>query len=115
MMVPKLLTKKTGLFVFFIVFTAFYSPSFAQPTALRLFNSWNINRLYTDSTFLHTTWKPVLYEDTVTTPSSHSWLYRKFFEEHLLNIQRPDFTIYGDIIVDEYIGYNKRPPSLSCV
>ncbi len=108
-MVPKLLMKNcawAGIFFF----TAFLNaPSFAQSTALRLSNGWNLNRFYADTAIQHTAWKPLLYEDTTTASSGHSWLYKKFFEEHLVNVQQPDFTIYGDIIVDEYIGYNKRP------
>ena len=81
---------------------------FGQTTALRLYNSWNINKLYTDTNAVHTTWKPILYLDTVSSPSARSWLYRKVFEEHLLSVQQPNYTVYGDIILDEYIGYDSR-------
>jgi len=82
---------------------------YGQTTALRLYNSWNINKSYTDTTIAITTCKPLLYQDTIKAPTNRSWLYRKFFEEHLLSVQQPNFTIYGDIVVDEYIGYDSRP------
>src|SRR3954452_19835670 len=81
---------------------------FGQTTALRLYNSWNINKLYTDTSIVHTAWKPMLYLDTVSPPSTRSWFYRKVFNEHLLSVQQPNYTIYGDIILDEYIGYDSR-------
>lgn len=105
------MAKKRILFYVLVVLITivFCSDLKAQTTTLRLYNSWNINKLYTDTTIAHTAWKPVLYEDTITPSSNHTWLYRKFFEEHLLNVQQPNFTIYGDVVVDEYIGYDKRP------
>ena len=75
-----------------------------------------IDQLYRRDTILHTAWKPVLLTDSIVQPSNHSWLRRKFFEEHLLSVQKPGFNIYADIIVDEDIGYNTRainPPNAS--
>jgi hypothetical protein len=110
-MVPKQTAKKRNLHFALMVLTVIvcYSRINAQTTTLRLYNSWNVNKIYTDTGVTHTAWKPILYEDTTTPSSNRSWLYRKFFQEHLLNVQQPDFTIYADIIVDEYIGYDKRP------
>jgi hypothetical protein len=108
-MVPKQTADKRKLFYALVLLLSFtYKSTHAQTTALRMYNSWNINKLYTDTSTKHTAWKPLLYEDTVTAQSDRSWLHRKFFEEHLLSVQQPGFTIYGDIILDEYIGYDKR-------
>ncbi len=74
------------------------------------------NQLYRTDSIAHTAWKPVLLTDSIVQPSQHSWLRRKFFEEHLLSVQQPGFNLYGDIIVDEHIGYNTRaisPPNPS--
>ena len=78
-------------------------------TRLRLYNSYNQDKLYNDDTIKHTIWRPVLYTDSLlpednTTP----WLKRKFFNQHLLQVQQKGFNIYGDIIVDEYIGKSSR-------
>ncbi len=96
----------TTNFLFFI----FYSFTLnAQSPVLRLTNNFNQqNILYNTDTFAHTTWKPVLYTDSTYIKSNRSWLYRKFFEEHLLQVQHQSFNIFADIIVDEYIGAGKR-------
>jgi hypothetical protein len=93
------------LFVF--IFYAFTSN--AQSPVLRITNNFNQqNILYNTDTFAHTTWKPVVYTDSAYIKSNRSWLYRKFFEEHLLQVQHQNFNIFADIIVDEYIGAGKR-------
>ncbi len=75
-----------------------------------------IDELYRKDSLAHTAWKPVLLTEAVVPPTSHSWLRRKFFQEHLLSVQQPDYNIYADVIVDEHIGYNTRsvnPPNAS--
>ena len=75
-----------------------------------------IDKLYRRDTILHTAWKPVLLTDSIVQPSQHSWLRRKFFEEHLLSVQKENFNLYADVIVDENIGYDTRavnPPNAS--
>lgn len=93
-----------------IVSSAQSNPAFTESRQLY------IDPLYRNDSITHTAWKPVLLADSVTPPSNHSWLRRKFFEEHLLNVQKPGFNLYADIIVDEHIGYNPRainPPNAS--
>src|SRR3954452_9576341 len=98
-MMPKHRAIKRKLFFALILLTSasIHTTIYGQTTALRLFNGWNINKSYTDTSVTHTAWKTLLYQDTVTAPSDRSWLHRKFFEEHLLSVQQPDYTIYGDI------------------
>jgi len=60
--------------------------------------------MYNTDTIEHTVWKPVLYTDTLYKQKDYSWLRRKFFQEHLINVQIPGFNLYGDIAIDEYIG-----------
>ena len=81
----------------------------AQAPVLRITNSFTQQPvLYNTDTFFHTAWKPVLYTDSTYQQSDRSWLYRKFFEEHLVQIQEPGFNIFGDVIVDEDAGVTKR-------
>ncbi len=81
----------------------------AQAPVLQVTNSFTQQSvLYNSDTFSHTAWKPVLYTDSTYHKSNQSWLYRKFFEEHLLQIQQPNFNIFGDALLDEYIGASKR-------
>ena len=92
----------------FISYFLFFYIAYISPV-LRLTNNFNQqNILYNTDTFAHTTWKPVLYTDSTYIKSNRSWLYRKFFEEHLLQVQHQSFNIFADIIVDEYIGAGKR-------
>ena len=82
---------------------------FAQAPILRLTNSFSQQSvLYNTDTFQHTAWKPILYTDSTYTRSDRSWLHRKFFEEHLLQVQEPGFNIFGDIVLDLYAGGTKR-------
>ncbi len=91
----------------FIFFFSFYSH--AQAPVLRLTNSFTEHAvLYNTDTFQHSAWKPVVYTDSTYTKSNRTWLHRKFFEEHLLQVQHPSFNIFADIVVDEYIGVGKR-------
>lgn len=113
-MVPKQTAERRILPGSFMLLAAciFHLSIQAQNTSLRLYNSWNINQLYKNSDAEHTAWKPLLYEDSITPNSNDGWIKRKVFQEHLLSVQQPNFTIYGDIVVDEYIGYDSRKVSV---
>jgi len=92
-----------------LIFVFYFLLLHAQAPVVRLTNNFTQqNILYYTDTFAHTAWKPVLYTDSTYIKSNHSWLYRKFFEEHLLQVQHQSFNIFADIIVDEYIGAGKR-------
>ena len=81
----------------------------AQAPSLLATNDFNEQRIiYNNDSFLHTAWKPIIYRDTNVVISGRSWLHRKFFEEHLLQVKQHDFNLNADIIFDEYIGYTQR-------
>ena len=108
--------KKTGnKKIFFQIFCFAFLLSlpgaliFAQTPVLRLTNSFTQQSvLYNIDTFQHTAWKPALYTDSTYINSDRSWLYRKFFEEHLVQVQEPGFNIFGDVVLDLYAGGTKR-------
>ncbi len=105
------LNKQFLRLLIFCFFACFFLPFNAstQAPVLRLTNSFNENSvLYDTDTISHTTWKPVLFIDSLYTKSNRSWLHRKFFEEHLLQVQEPNFNIFADMVIDEYIGVGKR-------
>lgn len=103
----RLSTYKLPLIIFVLLFLS--ANSFSQSPIERVTNNFNQqNILYSTDTFAHTAWKPVLYIDSTYIKSNRSWLHRKFFEEHLLQVQHQNFNIFADIIVDEYIGPGKR-------
>ncbi len=108
MQFARTLTDKIRI-LFLLIFTFIFYFSYAQSPVLRLTNNFTQqNTIYNTDTFTHTIWKPVAYIDSTYTKSNRSWLYRKFFEEHLLQVQHQSFNIFADIIVDEYIGESKR-------
>ncbi|MFT4153778.1 hypothetical protein [Parafilimonas sp.] len=81
----------------------------AQAPVLLVTNNFNQQSvLYNTDSFAHTAWKPVLYTDSIYQKSNRTWLYRKFFEEHLLQVQQPDFNIFGDAVFDEFAGATQR-------
>jgi hypothetical protein len=97
-----------SLFLLVVFFIISYS-LIAQSPVLQVTNSFTQQSvLYNRDSFLHTAWKPVLYTDSTYQKSNRSWVYRKFFEEHLLQVQQPGFNIFGDVVFDEYIGSTKR-------
>ncbi len=106
-LIKTLINKLRIFFLFAFFFQCFFS--FSQAPVLRLTNNFTQeNILYNTDTFAHTIWKPVLYTDSTYIKSGRSWLYRKFFEEHLLQVQHNTYNIFADIILDEYIGEGKR-------
>jgi hypothetical protein len=103
----KLFSLPALLFFILIPFSPHYLH--AQSPVLRVTNNFNQQSiLYNSDTFAHTAWKPVLYTDSTYQKSDRSWLYRKFFEEHLLQVQQPGFNIFGDVLFDEDAGWSKR-------
>lgn len=72
-------------------------------------NMYNEQRIvYNNDTFLHTSWKPIVFVDTPRPASTGKWFRRKFFQEHLVQVKQPGFNLNADIIFDEYIGASKR-------
>jgi hypothetical protein len=93
--------------IFFL--SALMNVVYAQAPVLRVTNNFTQQAvLYNADTFSHTAWQPVLYTDSDYIKTNRSWLHRKFFEEHLLQVQQPDYNIFADVIFDEYIGSTKR-------
>ncbi|HEY2728100.1 MAG TPA: hypothetical protein VGI61_13065, partial [Parafilimonas sp.] len=104
--VKKIIRKSRLTLLFFSLYSFTLS---AQSPVLRITNNFTQQDiLYNTDTFAHTIWRPVVYTDSTYIKSNRSWLYRKFFQEHLLQVQHQSFNIFADIIVDEYIGAGKR-------
>lgn len=74
------------------------------------------SQLYSKDTRLHTSLRPVIADDSLITASLDSllsagittsystWLGRKLFNEHLVEINKEDFSIYLDVLPDFQIG-----------
>lgn len=79
-----------------------------EPVRLASTHQLVIDEAYVNDSIQHITWKPVIYADTVLPHLDEPWFKKKFFHEHLVQVQQSNYNIYGDIIVDEYIGKSKR-------
>ncbi|TSD67453.1 capsule assembly Wzi family protein [Inquilinus sp. KBS0705] len=71
--------------------------------------------LYSKGTALHTSLRPFLIDSTLQTrynqlmllgvDSSHkSWLMRKLFNEHLIDVKTKEYTFYGDFLTENIVG-----------
>src|SRR6478609_84688 len=69
----------------------FYTDSKSQTTpSLNVTNIFNEQTVvYNNDSFLHTAWKPVLYRDSTVAAGTGKWFNRKFFHEHLLQVNKP--------------------------
>lgn len=76
-----------------------------------------LNReVYSPDTRFHTSLKPFFIDDSLLVDHGklllsvgvdslrHSWVSRKLFNEHLIDIQKPDYTFYADFLPDFQIG-----------
>ncbi len=77
------------------------------------YNSQNIRELYLDTVNHHTALKQILREDSletdnISTQKKHSWLYRKLFQEHLLELCKPDYNIFVDFLPDFQVGRSSQ-------
>ncbi|MEO6520915.1 MAG: gliding motility protein RemB [Mucilaginibacter sp.] len=85
-----------------------------QPYSYQFYQKFNAE-LYSINTRFHTSIKPTII-DSLLKPTydslmnlgintqNKSWLYRKIYAEHLIDIQKPNYTLYGDILPDDMIG-----------
>ncbi|MCL4641647.1 MULTISPECIES: gliding motility protein RemB [Olivibacter] len=96
--------------------------SYYQPYSYQFYQKMN-RVLYSKDTRLHTSIKPMII-DSVIQPlydslmqvgvkDRHSWLGRKLFNEHLIDVRKDDYTFYADFLPDFQIGRSfeeKRNP-----
>jgi hypothetical protein len=107
---------KKNLLIFLLLITGYHS--FSQqiiPYSFYQYQKLN-STLYNVNSRFHTSLKPVIGDDTVTTKqldslqlvgidkSYNSWVLRKLFNEHLVEINKEDFNIYIDFLPDFQIG-----------
>jgi hypothetical protein len=90
-----------------------YAQSYYQPYSYHFYQKMN-KVLYSKDTRLHTSIKPFII-DSVLQPTydslmnvgvseKNTWLGRKLFNEHLIDIKKEDYTFYADFIPDFQIG-----------
>jgi hypothetical protein len=87
-----------------------------QPYSFQFYEKLD-NVIYSPSTSLHTSLKPYIipgsgwlkhgYDSLMNrgVDTSHkSWIYRKLFNEHLIDVRNPGYTFYFDYLADLQIG-----------
>jgi len=72
------------------------------------------NVLYSPETRLHTSSKPFIYSDELLlkfdsiqsnqTITSDNWLMRKLFNEHLIQVEKDEYSLYADVLPEITIG-----------
>jgi hypothetical protein len=94
-----------------------------QPYSYQFYQKLN-DSVYSTKSRFHSSMKPFLIDDTLLnrkynalmnygldTVGSHRWVHRKLFNEHLIDIKKPNYTFFADYLPDLTIGRdfsNKR-------
>ncbi len=111
------------LFLFSIIFVSEYlyaqTPSLYQPYSYDFYQKLN-NKVYNRNLKFHSSIKPYFIDDSLflKTPDSSvliqidtpekSWLIRKILQEHLIEVNKDDYTFYADFLPDFQIGYDHQ-------
>jgi hypothetical protein len=87
-----------------------------QPYNYQFYQKLN-DSVYSTKTRFHSSMKPFLIDDTLLSNkynalmsygadslNHHSWVHRKLFNEHLIDIKKPDYTFFADYLPDLVIG-----------
>jgi hypothetical protein len=86
-----------------------------QPYTYQFYQKFNED-LYSTKTRIHTSLKPFIIDGDlkhkydslmnvgVDTTIHHSWVHRKLFNEHLIDVKAPDYNFYADYLPDLTIG-----------
>jgi len=86
----------------------------SQPYSYHFYQKMN-DVVYSTETKMHTSAKPFVIKDSVLlvkfdsiqsnrSVSSSNWFMRKIFNEHLVQVEKDDYTFYADFLPDLYIG-----------
>lgn len=74
------------------------------------YNYIDLRTLYLDSVNHHTALKTILHEDTSAlyklsdTTKKRGWVYRKLFNEHLMELREREFNVFVDVLGDLNVG-----------
>ncbi|MDB5142948.1 MAG: hypothetical protein JWQ66_1661 [Mucilaginibacter sp.] len=114
------------LFTCIIILLLFVGAAHAQliyqPYSYQFYQKLD-NAVYSPSTNLHTSIKPYLIADSSAIRplydslmlmnednTGKSWLYRKLFKQHLIDVKNKDYTFYADYLPDLQIGREFTEP-----
>lgn len=111
--------------LFFVLVSSFSSFSQTRKYTYDYHFYQRINSsVYSVDTNLHTSIHPVFPSDSlqyaaldslsnvgIDTLEARSWLHRKLFTEHLIQVERPDYNVYIDFLPDFQVGKDKQSGS----
>jgi hypothetical protein len=80
------------------------------PNSYQLYQKFNAD-IYSTKTAFHSSLRPFLIDSLIqhsydsvmnvgVNPNRKSWFTRKLLNEHLFDVKRPNYTFYGDVILD---------------
>lgn len=104
----------TALFLMFLA-TQIQAQSQYQPYSYQFYQKLN-REVYNTDTRFHSSLKPFFIDDSLLfehgkqllsigiDSTRHSWVSRKIFNEHLIDIQKAEYTFYADFLPDFQIG-----------
>ncbi|MDQ1141152.1 hypothetical protein [Pedobacter agri] len=95
--------------------TKIHAQSQYQPYSYQFYQKLN-REVYNTDTRFHSSLKPFFIDDSLLIEhgkqllsigidsTRHSWVSRKIFNEHLIDIQKEEYTFYADFLPDFQIG-----------
>ncbi|WP_158825348.1 gliding motility protein RemB [Mucilaginibacter lacusdianchii] len=106
----------TNLFLLLVLAGSAYAQSQYQPYSFQFYQKFSRD-LYSTQSRAHTAIKPYFVDDSLlkdrydslmnygTDPLvKRSWLHRKIFNEHLIDVQNDEYTFYADFLPDLTVG-----------
>lgn len=98
-----------------LAFNQLRAQSQYQPYSYQFYQKLN-REVYNPETRFHSSLKPFFIDDSLLVDhgklllstgvdsTRHSWVSRKLFNEHLIQVNKPDYTFYADFLPDFQIG-----------
>jgi hypothetical protein len=97
--------------VLLLSFSTIYAQSQYQPYSYDFYQKFNAD-LYSTKSRAHTTFKPMMVDDSLVKKRydslmslgsdtlHHSWVHRVVFNQHLIDVKDKDYTFYADYLTD---------------
>jgi hypothetical protein len=109
------------LCVSILAFTPGKAQSVYLPQSYQLYQKFNAD-IYSKGSRMHTSLRPFLIDSTLNNKynqvmgagvdsSRKNWFLRKLFNEHLIQVNRKDYTFYGDLLLENLVGHDFKDKS----
>jgi hypothetical protein len=106
----------SSIVLLFLLITVAKAQSQYQPYSYQFYQKFNED-VYSTKTRFHSSLKQFFVDDTllrdrykqlmnngVDTVGQHGWIYRKLFNEHLIDVKTKEYTFFADYLTDVSIG-----------